>query len=701
MATTITYKGNMLDMVLAGETKTLATAGKYMEGDVILADAPIYHAVVSGTGDINACYARYDGTSYYTNGDDFYFNAGDTLRLYAFGNQSGEVYIDGVKVVSSGGSYNYTLPSSDITITMAGTVSTRTIRVVSEGTSIHNQDKSVTPTASQQIITADSGYTGLGTVTVAGDADLVAGNIKSGVNIFGVTGTLQERTAHTLTLHNNGHATDCYVQHNGVKYYTDGQTISFYEGDVITFYAKGSSGAGIYREGAEMASTESSTGVSYNFTAPGVDFDAEFSRTSAYYAEISFGNFSGFELGSLGLITPLSYDQFFYPQSPTFGFADLGVAGDANLVASNIKSGVSIFGVSGTLVAGPDVPIFTYNDSTGTMSCNKTFAECQAFAESPSSGDEEVLAAIASFPDDDPAITEGMNVDWARTTHNSVITYTGTYNGKPGGQISYQSDGTITYGPAQSVINLTVNRSGEFDAGSSSVYQKVTVPAGTATAPSSISGSSATVSTGTNTLTLTKSVSVTPNVSTAGYVTSGTAGNSSVSLTASVTTKAAATITPTTSNQTIASGTYLTGTQTISGDANLVAGNIKNGTTIFGVTGTYTGGGSSKNAQVAQSTSRATTSSYTETVSLTCSKTGTYDVYWSTFRSSTSGTWGSQLYIAGTAYGSAQTGSWSNHIQNIHLSNVSLTANQSVSVYVRTRGSNYYGYAGTLTIIES
>lgn len=110
---------------------------------------------------------------------------------------------------------------------------------------------------------------------------------------------------------------------------------------------------------------------------------------------------------------------------------------------------------------------------------------------------------------------------------------------------------------------------------------------GSATAPASISGSSATVSTGTNTLTLTKTVRVTPSVS-AGYVSAGTAGNSSVSLTASVATKAAATITPGTSNQTIASGTYLTGTQTISGDADLVAANIKKGVQIFNVTGSYT-----------------------------------------------------------------------------------------------------------------
>lgn len=111
-----------------------------------------------------------------------------------------------------------------------------------------------------------------------------------------------------------------------------------------------------------------------------------------------------------------------------------------------------------------------------------------------------------------------------------------------------------------------------------------TVASGAATAPASISGTSATVSTGTNTITLSKSVSVTPSV-TAGYVSSGTAGNSAVSLTASVTTKAAATITPTISNQEIAAGTYLTGKQTILGDANLVAGNIVDGVSIFGVTG--------------------------------------------------------------------------------------------------------------------
>ena len=60
-----------------------------------------------------------------------------------------------------------------------------------------------------------------------------------------------------------------------------------------------------------------------------------------------------------------------------------------------------------------------------------------------------------------------------------------------------------------------------------------------------------------------------------------------------VTKKSAATYIPKTTDQSIASGQYLSGTQTIKGDANLAAGNIKSGVSIFGVTGTYASSGSS------------------------------------------------------------------------------------------------------------
>lgn len=60
-------------------------------------------------------------------------------------------------------------------------------------------------------------------------------------------------------------------------------------------------------------------------------------------------------------------------------------------------------------------------------------------------------------------------------------------------------------------------------------------------------------------------------------------------ITGSAPAKAATTITPTTTNQTVAAGTHLTGVLTIKGDPNLLAENIKSGVTIFGIEGTYTG----------------------------------------------------------------------------------------------------------------
>lgn len=112
------------------------------------------------------------------------------------------------------------------------------------------------------------------------------------------------------------------------------------------------------------------------------------------------------------------------------------------------------------------------------------------------------------------------------------------------------------------------------------------------------------------------------------------------------------------------------------------------------------GGGTAKNVQTNQTTSRTSSTSLTSVNSLTCSTAGTYDVYWTCDRSSTSGTWSSQLYLGGTAYGSEQT-TWSYHVQTVHLSNVSISANQTVAVYVKARGTNYYGYAPQLTIVQS
>lgn len=60
-------------------------------------------------------------------------------------------------------------------------------------------------------------------------------------------------------------------------------------------------------------------------------------------------------------------------------------------------------------------------------------------------------------------------------------------------------------------------------------------------------------------------------------------------LTGTMTEKGAATYIPGRSNQTIAANQYLTGVQTLLGDTNLLAANIKKGVSIFGVTGNWEG----------------------------------------------------------------------------------------------------------------
>ena len=75
---------------------------------------------------------------------------------------------------------------------------------------------------------------------------------------------------------------------------------------------------------------------------------------------------------------------------------------------------------------------------------------------------------------------------------------------------------------------------------------------------------------------------------TAGAMLSGYSGfaNGGAEVKGSISSKEAATYTPGTANQTIAAGQYLSGAQTVKGDSNLVAANIKSGVTIFNVAGT-------------------------------------------------------------------------------------------------------------------
>ena len=137
------------------------------------------------------------------------------------------------------------------------------------------------------------------------------------------------------------------------------------------------------------------------------------------------------------------------------------------------------------------------------------------------------------------------------------------------GKTAYGANGKLTGTiPTKSASNLTASG------------RTVTVPAGYY--PSQVSKSIASATQATPSITVDSAGLITASATQpAGYVVSGTK-----QATKQLTIQAAQTITPGTTNKSISSGRYLTGTQTIKGDANLKAANIKSGVSIFGVAGT-------------------------------------------------------------------------------------------------------------------
>ena len=161
------------------------------------------------------------------------------------------------------------------------------------------------------------------------------------------------------------------------------------------------------------------------------------------------------------------------------------------------------------------------------------------------------------------------------------------------GVTAYDGSGVKLTGSIQTKTSADLTASGATVTAPAGYYAtpaSKAVASGTATTPATTITATPTISVNSSTGLITASVSarqsVTPSVS-AGYISSGTAGTVTVSGsdTDQLTVQAAQTITPTTSNQTIAAGTFLTGAQTISGDANLVGSNIVYGVSIFGVAG--------------------------------------------------------------------------------------------------------------------
>lgn len=115
--------------------------------------------------------------------------------------------------------------------------------------------------------------------------------------------------------------------------------------------------------------------------------------------------------------------------------------------------------------------------------------------------------------------------------------------------------------------------------------------------------------------------------------------------------------------------------------------------------GTNSGGGGGKNIQTYIGRAETNQTAYTATaVSVKVNKAGTYKCSWSMDRNTTSGTNGSQLYVNGTAKGSAHT-TWTHNGASC-TETLTLALNDTIVVRARARNTSYYVGVSNLIIEE-
>lgn len=111
-----------------------------------------------------------------------------------------------------------------------------------------------------------------------------------------------------------------------------------------------------------------------------------------------------------------------------------------------------------------------------------------------------------------------------------------------------------------------------------------------------------------------------------------------------------------------------------------------------------------KNFQIDNDVGRVSSATYVKmpNIELIVDKTGIYNVYWSGYRSSTSGIFGTQLCINDVDYGSQITSfdETFDAVQNVCLENVPLESGDVLTIKGRARTVSYSMYAIGLTIVE-
>ena len=196
-----------------------------------------------------------------------------------------------------------TVTSGYVTAGTAGTISTT-------GTSTYTLTtqaaQTLYPSTADQTVASYRWLTGTQTFKSVTTSNLTAENIAEGVvvkvgdsgnasRITQVTGTHSGATTYTATISGSGSSSYCYVTYNGTKYYTNGNTFTFYEGETITVYTRGNSA------------------YTYDYTLPAGNIIIEIAYTSSSNNSInileSIIPINTFNITSNGLYNVYSYSQ--------------------------------------------------------------------------------------------------------------------------------------------------------------------------------------------------------------------------------------------------------------------------------------------------------------------------------------------------------------------------------------------------------
>lgn len=504
MSTTVKYKGNALTTV-NNQTRTLKTAGKYMEGDVVLTDvsstAKSYTVNLGVMPDeLGQAYIEDSkGVKHYLSNTSFTAQEGEQLYFYAYGSSGANyIYYNNVIVASDtyGVEYHFSMPRYDINVSVSGdTTIGRTMRISTSMLTINKN--------------------GYHNVENYGFVDVQAAPIYTATFI--------------TTSGNDGQNYVSYTDASGftTNYYSVGSTFTFSAGDTATFVGTYAGACKRYLNG-ELISTD----TNYVYTLPACNIEIQlqnYNSPSSQYAIQKITTSDGIDALTItqnGTYTASGSTKGYSPITVNISGGTPSLQNKSVTPSESQQSITADEGYTGLGTITVNAIPSTYVGSEITQRDGDDLTASGATVSVPAGYYSAAASkSVATGTEGAPTASKG-------TVTNHSISITPSVTNTAGYITGGTHSGTAVTVSASELVSGTysITASGTHDVTN---YASASVASGSATVPSTISGTAASVSTGTNTLTLTKTVSVTPTVS-AGYITSGTAGNSSVSLTANI-----------------------------------------------------------------------------------------------------------------------------------------------------------------------